>query len=224
LDFSHLDTKIFIQSHRSRQRSFSNLMPAWEDATQHLLSERAAAEAILQHKQNNVTQQDLCRPHFSDAFDSLAYPPTNLPTLSSSYPLTASTFDRTFSIVVNDLAPYVRSIVSHELRLETQRIRLSNLLSEGGQGGRNKRPRTTRASRVALEGGTRENKRREHWFDNELNRALVMATAGATWTGLGSLGEEGTADGSEGGAESLMSTHESESTYVAGESLPDIQG
>jgi len=45
--------------------------------------------------------------------------------------------------------------------------------------------RMTRASRSAVEGGRRENARRERWFDKLLNLGLVMATGGKAWAGMG---------------------------------------
>jgi hypothetical protein len=78
---------------------------------------------------------------------------------------------------------------------------LGNLLSEGGQ---LKRPRNTRASRTALEGGTRQTKRRERWFPLELNFDEVLKTAGRSWTGMGWKGEN-----SEEESGSFTGTHES---------------
>ena len=121
---------------------------------------------------------------FSEAFDILAIPPETSATASTSYHLFASSFDRTFGIITKDIAPYVRSIVAYESLLDAQRIRLGNLLSEGGQAG-TKRSRTTRAARTAIEGGERQMKRRERWFDKDLNHQLVMHTAGKTWAGIG---------------------------------------
>ena len=185
-DFSTFDTNLYISSQLQIQRCFE-LDTYLKEFTGEPGKACRMTEAILDQKQENRTQKHLSRPDFSDAFDILASPPSTTATIATSYQLTASTFDRTFRIVAEDLAPYVRSIVAHELRLDAQRIRLGNLLSEGGTG---KRGRTTRASRTALEGGRRETKRREQWFDKDLNKNLVMATAGS-WAGLGTMGEDG---------------------------------
>ena len=88
-------------------------------------------------------------------------------------------FDGPLSIVAEDVAPYVRSIVSYDMRLEERRLYLSNLLSQGGRNG--KRQRTTRASRAALEGGSKENTRRERLFPNSTNFSLVLQTGGKEW-------------------------------------------
>ncbi|KAF2873850.1 hypothetical protein BDV95DRAFT_354710 [Massariosphaeria phaeospora] len=187
-DFTTFDTDMFVESHLSIRRAFGGsralpLVPRSDADGLLPTREDDYVEAILQHKQDEQEQHSLSRLDFSNAFDILAVPQSTMPSLSTSYQLTPSSFDRTFRIVVEDLAPYVRSIVSHELVREAQRIRLSNLLSEGGHA---KRPRTTRASRVAQEGGTRMSKRRERWFDKDLNMQAVMLTAGTTWAGLGS--------------------------------------
>jgi hypothetical protein len=96
--------------------------------------------------------------------------------------LLASSFDREFRVITEDIAPYVRTIVKSEQKREAERVLMSNLLSEGG---RVKRLRTSRASRSALEGGKRAEKRRERWFTRELNMELVMATGGKSWAGMG---------------------------------------
>lgn len=90
-----------------------------------------------------------------------------------------STFDGSLSIITEDLAPYVRSIVSYDLRLEEQRGLLSSSLSQKGQN--SKRQRTTRASRAALEGGSKVHTRRERWFPNNTNLASVLQSGGQDW-------------------------------------------
>ena len=86
------------------------------------------------------------------------------------------------SKVAVDVAPYVRSIITYDVRLEQQRLALSNLLSQGGR--RGKRQRTTRSSRAALEGGSKAHTRRERWFPKKLNFALALKTGGDGWNGL----------------------------------------
>ena len=84
------------------------------------------------------------------------------------------------SNIATDIVPYVRTIVSYDIQLEQERLRLSNLLSEGGKP-RGKRLRTTRASRAALEGGNKASTRRERWFPTNLNFPCVLNTAGEGW-------------------------------------------
>ena len=85
-------------------------------------------------------------------------------------------------------------------------MRMSNLLSEGGK---NKRMRTTRASRSALEGGRRETKRRERWFDDQVNMTLVMKTAGKSWAEMGFKAEDAEMEEPES-SESVKSIDEDE--------------
>ena len=88
------------------------------------------------------------------------------------------------STLVADVAPYVRSITSYDLRLEEQRRKLDDLLSSqiGTGDARNaKRVRTTRSSRAALEGGAKATIRRERWFPNALDFTAVSNTGGKTW-------------------------------------------
>lgn len=90
-----------------------------------------------------------------------------------------SVFDGPLSVLAEDLAPYVRSIISYDLRLEDQRHQLSSLLSQPGKNG--KQARTTRASRAALEGGSKAHTRRERWFPNNTNFDAVLETGGKEW-------------------------------------------
>ncbi|KAL9578928.1 MAG: hypothetical protein Q9212_005407, partial [Teloschistes hypoglaucus] len=87
---------------------------------------------------------------------STAFAPLTKPTkpsaLSLKIPFISALDSSPTSIITRDIAPYIRLIVSYDLRLEEQRRLLD--MAGGGGGGRNgKRARTTRASRAALEGG-----------------------------------------------------------------------
>ena len=90
-----------------------------------------------------------------------------------------SSFDGPLSIITEDLAPYVRSIVSYDLRLEEQRGLLSSLLAQPGR--KSKRQRTTRASRAALEGSSKAHTRREKWLPNDTNVDSVLQSGGEGW-------------------------------------------
>ena len=83
-----------------------------------------------------------------------------------------SVFDGPLSVIAEDLAPYVRSIVSYDIKLEEQRGILSTLLSEPGHN--SKKQRTTRASRAALEGGNKANTRRKISFPKITDLDSVM--------------------------------------------------
>lgn len=196
-DFLQFDTSIYTHTQLLAQRAFPALSGfASPPSISKPTSEADYAKSILSHRSAQSKDISLSRQSFSQALDVLAALPDQTLPERTSFLLTPSSFDRTFSIITLDLAPYVRSIVAHEQILESQRIRMSNLLSGGGTG---KRARTTRASRVALEGGVRETKRRDRWFSEHLNFQLVMATAGKQWSGMGWRNEE--EDGGEGEGE-----------------------
>lgn len=118
----------------------------------------------------------LSRSDFSSALDAIASDQPSSTVSQAGLQLTS--FDREFRVIVEDLAPYVRSIGAYDLALEKQREYLSEALSSS-QGSR--RARTTRASRSALEGGARSNTRRERWFASDFDLVGVMRTGGADW-------------------------------------------
>lgn len=97
----------------------------------------------------------------------------------SNLPPSMSMFSGNLGPIVEDAAPYVRSIVAYDSRLAQERVHMSNLLSEGGT--RGKRMRTTRAAMSALEGGARKTTRREKYFNASLNPYLVMRTGMESW-------------------------------------------
>lgn len=211
LDFLNLDTAFSTQTHLLIQRTYPDLSRSHSlSSTPNLRAESDYARAILQHRRTLNTKTSLTRPDFALALDPLADPPDQLLPERSSFIFIPSSFDRTFSIITLDLAPYVRSIVAHEMMLEEHRVRMSSVLNTaGGIGG--KRSRTTRASRVALEGGVRETKRKDRWFDADVDFDAVMRTAGRGWAGMGWRGqgwgdeggsaEEGTATASLAGTQ-----------------------
>lgn len=131
---------------------------------------------------------------FAAVFDPIARSPK--PMLGIPRGPQISSFDGPVSIIAEDLAPYVRSIVSFDRRLEQQRRQLSALLSQPGKGGN--RARTTRASRAALEGGSKAHTRRERWFPGKTNFNLVLESGGNDWQeiamkrAMAEVSEEGT--------------------------------
>ncbi|KAK4187158.1 hypothetical protein QBC35DRAFT_499454 [Podospora australis] len=97
--------------------------------------------------------------------------------------LDPSVFDRTTNILIEDVAPYVRGIIAHDTNLAKQRLKLSNLVSEGGKPSQgSKRMRTTRAALSAMEGGSRSTTRADKWFKADINPYLVAKTGGKGWT------------------------------------------
>lgn len=145
----------------------------------------------------------ISRIDFAFAFDLIATP-DNSQIISH---LEASVFDRNLEPIVLDVAPYVRSIVAYDTYLQQQRLKMSNLISEGGR--RPKRMRTTRAAMSAMEGGQRSTTRKEKWFKADPNAALVKLTGGEGWsdavtTLMGAheeSGKEGNANEGESGDE-----------------------
>lgn len=139
------------------------------------LGEVGVVSRIRQAAVTSYTESPLTRIDFANAFDALAA--SDKASAASNY-LDPSVFDGTFRTIVLDIAPFVRGIVTYENELQRQRMKLSNLLSQGGT----KRMRKTRASHAALEGGSRSTTRAERWFKSELNGVLVMHTAGQGWS------------------------------------------
>ncbi|KAL2409817.1 hypothetical protein ABEF92_006946 [Exophiala dermatitidis] len=95
----------------------------------------------------------------------------------------APSLDNMALSLVTEVAPYVRIIVEHDLRLEQMRNELEGVGggSQTSGSGPSRRPRKTRASRAALEGGTKASTRRDRWFPESLDFAEVLASAGDGW-------------------------------------------
>ncbi|KAL8777616.1 MAG: hypothetical protein Q9213_007781 [Squamulea squamosa] len=89
-----------------------------------------------------------------------------------------SSLNSQVSAVVEDIAPYIRSIVSYDLRLEQYRAQL-DMVFNGERS--SKRARTTRASRAALEGGSKANTRRERWFPANTDFQAVLGSGTIEW-------------------------------------------
>ncbi|KAH0499756.1 hypothetical protein TgHK011_006929 [Trichoderma gracile] len=145
-------------------------------------------ESFFQSCPHQMTRMDI-----AIAFDPIAVPPKVAPT---TY-LDPSVFDRTLKLIVLDVAPWVRGIVAYEYQLMQRRLKLSNLMSEGGK---RKRMRTTRSAYSALEGGERRTTRRERHFGDCLSTQHVLRTGGDRWSDLvteemakSEMGDESTA-------------------------------
>ncbi|RKU46917.1 hypothetical protein DL546_003320 [Coniochaeta pulveracea] len=155
------------------------LLPGYEPAL-HMLDEDKAISML--RKSFTTPPEDskvISRIDFSMAFDAIAAPEN--PASAFTY-LEPSVFDRNMEPITLDVAPYVRSIVAYDSVLQQQRLKLSNLMSEGGRGSEGaKRMRTTRAALSAMEGGSRSTTRAEKWFKADINPYLVMRTGGSDW-------------------------------------------
>ena len=132
-----------------------------------------AGEAkMLSHR-----EQDM-RSALTAAVNPIARPLNISPTMQRGPYI--SSFDGPTSILVEDLLPYVRSIVSYDIRLEDQRNQLELSLCQGGRS-RKRRIRTTRASRAALEGGNKQHTRRERGFPSNTDFARILESGGRGW-------------------------------------------
>lgn len=112
-------------------------------------------------------------------------PPVTSKSLQTAFsplkPTIVSSFSAPTSAVTTDVAPFIRSITAFDIRLEEQRRQLENANSDARASIGSKRPRTTRASRAALEGGAKASTRRERWFPSQLDFRLVQGTGGDGW-------------------------------------------
>jgi hypothetical protein len=171
VSYDTLDIELAIYI-KSRSRQLLQLQSQSKSAAPSEEQVIAKIAAVGCGKDDSISRQD-----FSIAFDSIAEPERN--TMQSASSLEASIFDRTTSMIAVDVAPFVRSIVAYDAKLQQERARLSNLLSEGGRKG--KRLRTTRSALSALEGGARNTTRPEKYFRVPLNPHLVYRTGLQSW-------------------------------------------
>lgn len=114
---------------------------------------------------------DLTRENLVDAFEAFTVEKAIFPPAQGRL---APSLDSANIAIATDIAPYIRSIVAFDQRLEEQR----GILAGGLQG---KKARTTRAARAALEGGNKKNTRREKWFSERVDYGKVMSTGGKGW-------------------------------------------
>jgi len=134
-------------------------------------------QAITSMIQDTI-QQRRSRECLKPAKDFSAFEPiarSSNPVLGIPKGPQITSFDGPITVIVEDLAPYIRSIVSYDLRLEEQRRQLSGSCEDG------RKTRTTRSSRAALEGGQKAYTRRERWFPNDTSFELVLRSGGTGW-------------------------------------------
>lgn len=156
------------------------------------LDESKVIASIRKQASRSPEMSAITRADFGLAFDPIAISEKS----SATANLDPSVLDGTMDSMVVDVAPYVRSIVAYDNELQKQRLKMSNLLSEGGKGRPKKRMRNTRASHAALEGGSRSTTRADRWFKADLNSHLVMHTAGDGWVEAVKQGQDSSSDGS----------------------------
>lgn len=208
-DYSGFSNKLGATVGALFELMFSELAP--EDYEQDIIQDIAQRTAGPASSKINLTTFE---KSFSPITDVLEY---STPA-SGHRPLS---FGHGISVISEDVAPYIRSIVAFDLRLEQERIQLSGPLSQGA-----KRPRTTRASRAAVEGGDKGMIRRERWFPMKLVPNQVMMTGGPSWENiLLSQIQRGCVENTSETAEisESMSQCSNESMYKsAGEHVPVI--
>ena len=171
-----MDISLWMKSRARNNLQVDQQIQHGFEATKSL--DRASELDVLQLiRKKSSAGTAISRRDFSLAFDPISEPEKG--SSSNNGSLEASSFDRTTAIIATDLAPFVRSVVAYDARLQQDRARMSNLLSEGGR--RGKRMRTTRAAMSALEGGARSVTRREKYFGPDLNPYLVLKTGMQSW-------------------------------------------
>ncbi|PGH32808.1 hypothetical protein GX50_04409 [[Emmonsia] crescens] len=173
-DYACLSTKIGVSMTVLLGNSFHDSSPSSDEDT--IIQQ--ALEKFSSHKPIYLNRYEL-RDTFEPVMDNPD--PFNPPSGRQSF-----SFDNGTAPISEDLAPYIRAIVSFDLRLEQHRQALSGPISHDPKS--NKRIRTTRASRAALEGGDKASIRKERWFSGKLNSRSVLATGGPEWQDV--LGRE----------------------------------
>ncbi|KAI9783225.1 MAG: hypothetical protein M1839_004065 [Geoglossum umbratile] len=154
----------------------NNTLDLHTDSQIESLYEQDMIENIISLNNASHSRRHLSHADLATAFTPIAAPPVFV---GPQPTYTISSFDRGSSLIATDLAPYVRTIISHELRREEERCRVAGLLSQGRSNG--KKARTTRSSRSALAGRSRVSMRREKWFDGKINASRVLRTGGEGW-------------------------------------------
>ncbi|PGH03587.1 hypothetical protein GX51_04013 [Blastomyces parvus] len=166
-DYACLSTKIGVAMTVLSDDSFHDSSPSSDENT--IIQQ--ALEKFTSHKPTYLKQSDL-----RDTFEPVMVnpepfnPPPGRPSFS---------FDSGIAPISEDLAPYIRAIVTFDLRLEQHRLALNGPISLDSKS--NKRVRTTRASRAALEGGDKASVRKDKWFTGKLNAKSVLATGCPEW-------------------------------------------
>ncbi|ODH53203.1 hypothetical protein GX48_00739 [Paracoccidioides brasiliensis] len=173
IDYARLPTKIGVSISVLLETCFNKSSSTDEEAVIQQALEKFSPEKLVYF--NRFELRDILEPI------TVNPDPFNQSSGRQSF-----SFDNCIAPISEDLAPYIRTIVACDLRLEQQRLALSGLISQDSVG--NKRYRTTRASRAALEGGDKASIRKERWFSGKFNPKSVLATGGAGWQDV--LGQE----------------------------------
>lgn len=149
--------------------------PATAQDLESLYANRALSKAIVSAMPPQTPPTTL--PQFQRIFEPIMRANYSNPTPTARH---APSFENGLAPITEDLAPYIRSIMVFDGRLQQYRERLFALTAqEHGRG--EKRSRTTRASRAALEGGDKAFTRKERWFALDTPYYKVQGTAGPEW-------------------------------------------
>jgi hypothetical protein len=128
----------------------------------------SAVDIVRAHLQANAAIPELFSNSILTAFEPLM---AEKPRFPPSLGRLAPSLETPSRYLIADIAPYVRSIVRYDKRLEVHRDAVAGEL----QG---IKTRKTRASRAALEGGSKASTREEKWFPKRTNYAAVLQTGG----------------------------------------------
>ncbi|KAJ5120738.1 uncharacterized protein N7515_010126 [Penicillium bovifimosum] len=142
---------------------------------ENLYANRALSKAITSASPPPTPPSTL--PQYQRIFEPIMRANYSNPTPTARH---APSFENGLAPITEDLAPYIRAIMAFDGRLQQYREQLYALTAqENGRG--EKRARTTRASRAALEGGNKAFTRKERWFANDTPYYKVQNTAGPEW-------------------------------------------
>ncbi|KGO39301.1 ATPase, AAA-type, core [Penicillium expansum] len=149
--------------------------PTTSQDLESLYANRALSKVIISAMPSQTPPSTL--PQFQRIFEPIMRANYSNPTPTARH---APSFENGVAPITEDLAPYIRSIMAFDGRLQQYRERLFALTAQE-HGGGEKRSRTTRASRAALEGGDKASTRKERWFALDTPYYKVQGTAGPEW-------------------------------------------
>lgn len=142
--------------------------------TNSLRDDSMTNDRVLARQSESKSAPFSCKAYF-DAFKPIMRAPDLVPQASGRV---APSLWNGVSVIAADIAPYIRSIMAYDLRLERYRGELGGLSSQGST---KRKARTTRASRAALEGGSKSHTRKERWFPSDANPKRIQATGSKIW-------------------------------------------
>jgi sorting nexin-8 len=128
----------------------------------------SAEDITHAHLQANAARSESLSNSVPTAFEPLM---AEKPRFPPSTGRLAPSLETSSRYLVADIAPYIRSIVRYDQRLQLQR----EAMAGGLQG---IKTRKTRASRAALEGGSKASTREEKWFPRRTDYAAILQTGG----------------------------------------------